>query len=87
MYKRAGTVYSGTSKQWSMLPGRNLRRIITMNPERLEDAESLQRRFLLRMIEELDNHPALHRIVANDLVSRVSPAALHQFRLDACASC
>ena len=51
MSKGAGVVYDGASKQWSMPPGSNLRRIITMHPEWLEDAAMLHKRNMLKMTE------------------------------------
>ena len=50
----------GDEKLWSMPPGSNLRRIIMMHPDRLEDAAMLHRRIMLIMVAELESHPVIH---------------------------
>ena len=59
LYKGAGADYDGARKQWSMPPGSNLRRIIMLHPDWLEDAAMLQRRIILKMMEELEGHPVI----------------------------
>ena len=53
-YKAAGATYDGTSQTWSMPLGRDLRNVLTMTPEWVENAEMLKRSILLHIIKELD---------------------------------
>ena len=54
-YKALGAIYNITTNTWSMMPGRDLRHVLPIAPEWIEDAEMLLRRtILMRMILELD---------------------------------
>ena len=59
LYKDSGAIYNGEAKQWSMPPGTNMRRIIKMHPEWLEDLGMLKRRIMLDLMEELENWPLI----------------------------
>ena len=55
-YKAAGAPYNGTTQTWSILIGRrDLRPIMTMTPELIENADMLRRSILLRIVNELDH--------------------------------
>ena len=82
-YKRAGAIYNGTSKQWSMLLGSNIHQILTLYPEWLEGPGILKPRMWLRMMEELEHHPILRCRTGIFRLSRARPALLCQQRIEA----
>ena len=53
-YNAAGATYNGTSQTGSMRPARDLRNILTMTPEWIENAEMLKRSMQVHIIRELD---------------------------------
>ena len=54
-YKLLGVVYNGTTQTWSLMIGRDLRHVLTIAPDWIENAAMLLlRRILMRMIQELD---------------------------------
>ena len=53
-YKAAGATYDGSQKLWSVPLGTELRLILSMTPEWIENAEMLKRSILLRFMTELD---------------------------------
>ena len=53
-YKAAGATYDGTTQTWSMLPGKDLRSILTVTPDWVENPDMLRRTILLRIINGLD---------------------------------
>ena len=52
-YKLLGATYNGETQRWSLLLGRELRRVLTLAPEWIDNAVMVQRRFLLRIVHEL----------------------------------
>ena len=52
-YKLLGAAYNGTTQIWSLVPGCDLRHVLTNAPGWIENAGMLRRRILLRMIQEL----------------------------------
>ena len=59
LYKASGAIYNGDAKQWSMPPGTNMRRIVKMHPEWLEDVGMLERKIMLDLMEVLENRPLI----------------------------
>ena len=53
-YKLLGATYNGTTQIWSLMPGCDLRHVLTIAPGWIENAGMLRRRILLRMIQELE---------------------------------
>ena len=53
-YKTLGAVYNATTQTCSLMPGRDLRHVLPIAPEWIENAEMLRRTILMRMVTELD---------------------------------
>ena len=53
-YKALGAIYNSTTQTWSLMPGRDLRHVLSIAPEWIENAEMSRRTILMRMILELD---------------------------------
>ena len=52
-YKLLGANYNGTTQIWSLMPGCDLRHVLTIAPGWIENAGMVRRRIMLRMIQEL----------------------------------
>ena len=59
LYKDSGAIYNGDAKQLLMPHGTNVRRIIKLHPEWLEDAGMLERRSTLDLMDELESRPLI----------------------------
>ena len=53
-YKALGAIYNSTTQTWSLMPGRDLRHVLSIAPEWIENAEMLRRTILTRMIMDVD---------------------------------